>query len=97
MNPRVAVLLDARARARAFEDRGLERAVQADLDRLGYQDPPGRVVTGSGMETTAVRAPERAVPQAKQRPRERGKGGRPPAPRCKHGQVEGRCRKCERG
>lgn len=86
------MFLDARARARAFGDRGLERAVQADLDRLGYIDQsPTRIETGTGMQTTAVQAPERAIPHVK-----KNRGGRPPLPRCEHGQIQGRCTKCKR-
>lgn len=92
MNQNVPMFLDARARARASGDRGLERAVQADLDRIGYREPAGpvRVETEAGLETTAVRAPERAVPQAP----ERRKGGRPPLPRCEHGKTPGHCTRC---
>lgn len=92
MNATLSMYLDARARARAFGDVGLERAVQADLDRMGYREPV-RIVTSSGMETTAVQAPERTVPQ--QRPRERKKGGRPALPRCEHDKIVGRCSKCK--
>lgn len=74
-------------------------AMTADLARIGYVDPtPGahaveRVETPA-LETTAVRAPERAVPQA--RPREsKNVGGRPPLPRCPHGKIVGRCSKCK--
>jgi hypothetical protein len=67
MNPNLQMFLADRARARAAGDRGLERAIQADLDRLGYVEPVERVEKPDGMETTAVRAPERAVPAPKRR------------------------------
>lgn len=105
MNPNVPMFLDARARARAAGDRGLELAMTADLERIGYRDPADyrtptvteRVTAPSGMETAAVRAPERTVPAVKPpaAPQgKRGRGGRPPLPRCPHGQVVGRCGKC---
>lgn len=83
MNPNVPMFLDARARARATGDRGLERAVQADLDRIGYREPvvteieppkPKLVERDDGMETTAVKAPERAVPQLSPRGRPKHPG-----------------------
>lgn len=58
---------------------------------------PERVETATGMETAAVRAPERVIPQvaAKPKPREqRNRGGRPPLPRCEHNKIVGRCNKC---
>jgi hypothetical protein len=68
VNPNVQMFLADRARARAAGDHGLERAIQADLDRLGYVEPSvERVEKPDGMETTAVRAPERAVPAPKRR------------------------------
>lgn len=87
------MFLRTRAQARALGDRGLERAVQADLDRIGYVESAAveRVEIPSGLETTAVRAPERAIPQA---PATR-KGGRPPLPRCAHGKTPGHCTKCK--
>jgi hypothetical protein len=90
----VAYLLAERAKVARLGDAGLYRAITADLTRLGYVDetprpeaaPVERVETPTGMETTAVRAPERAVP----------KGGRPPMPRCKHGKIDdGRCPRCK--
>jgi hypothetical protein len=63
VNPNVPMFLQARAQARAAGDRNLARSIQADLDRLGYVEPVERVEKLDGMETTAVRAPERAVPK----------------------------------
>jgi hypothetical protein len=64
MSANVTMFLRARAQARAAGDYNLARSIQADLDRLGYVE---RVETPDGMETTAVRAPERAVPTPKRR------------------------------
>lgn len=75
--------LEMRARARASGDVNLERACNADLARYGYRDAPP--------ETTAATEPEtmeRAVPAKPKR-------GRPPRPRCEHGQIVGRCTACE--
>lgn len=83
-------LLDMRARAREQGDLGQVRAINADLARIGYSEPT-RIETATGMETTAVRAPERAIPHVK-----KNRGGRPPLPRCEHGQIQGRCTKCKR-
>lgn len=60
--------------------------MNADLARIGYIDP-GTVerIETAAHETTAVRAPERAVPQ---------RGGRPKLPRCAHGKTPGHCAKC---
>ena len=86
----VEFLLDMRDRARRAGDRGIYLATTADLARIGYVDPtPGigaveRVETPA-LETTAVRAPERAVPN---------RGGRPALPRCAHNKIVGRCNKC---
>lgn len=93
----VEFLLDMRDRAWRAGDRGIYLATTADLARIGYVDPASgahaveRVETPA-LETTAVRAPERAVPQA--RPRETSRGGRPPLPRCVHNKIVGRCNKC---
>lgn len=95
MDATLSMYLDARARARVSGDVGLERAVQADLDRRGYCEPvvtTARVTRPDGMETAAAQAAERAVPQ--QRPREQRKSGRPPLPRCPHNKIVGRCSKC---
>lgn len=95
MDATLSMFLYARARARASGDAGLERAVQADLDRMDYREPvvTERVTKPDGMETTSVQVPERAVPQ--QRPREQRRGGRPPLPRCPHNKIVGRCTKCK--
>jgi hypothetical protein len=92
MHPKLSMFLADRASARAAGDAGLERAIQADLDRLGYREPevtfqpesaevhsstPVRVETATGMETTAVRASERAVPKPF------AKGGRQPKRRAR--------------
>lgn len=83
MNATVDHLLGVRAQARALGDRGLEAAMTADLERVGY---PAAVEHPAGLETTAVRAPETAVPK-------RG-GGRPRKPRCRHNRIEGKCPRC---
>jgi len=90
----VAYLLAERAKVRALGDAGVERAITADLARVGYVDTPRpdaaqvtRVETPAGLETTAVTAPERTVPS---------RGGRPSLPRCKHGKIDdGRCHRCK--
>lgn len=96
----VEFLLDMRERARRAGDRGIYLATTADLARIGYIDPPqgaARVTTAAGMETTAIVAPERAVPQVNPKPapgRQKRPGGRPPLPRCPHNKIVGRCTKC---
>ena len=80
------MFLDARARARASGDHNLARALTADLARYGIVDTVVPVETAGGLETTAIRAPERAVPQ--------NRGGRPRLPRCEHGKTPGKCRNC---
>lgn len=89
------MFLGVRAQARALGDRGLEDAMNADLARIGYIDP-GTVerIETAAHETTAVRAPERAVPQ-RTAPREKRTGGRPKLPRCEHGKTPGHCAKCK--
>jgi len=93
----VEFLLDMRERARRAGDRGIYLATTADLARAGYVDPAPtleRVRTATGLETGAVRAPERAIPKPKPSAPKR-KGGRPPLPRCPHGHIVGRCSKCK--
>lgn len=94
MNPTVQMLLADRARARSAGDRGIERAITADLARYGIRDPE------PGQETTTVTQPERAVPQPPQprpappaKPAQR-RGGRQPLPRCAHNKTPGNCTKC---
>lgn len=73
MNQNVPMFLADRARARSAGDHGLERAIQADLDRLGYVEPPERVERSDGMETTAVKPPEQATPKLAPRGRPNGR------------------------
>jgi hypothetical protein len=67
VNPNVPMFLQARAQARGRGGPQPRALDQADLDRLGYVEPLAepveRVEKPDGMETTAVRAPERAVPK----------------------------------
>lgn len=91
----VEFLLAERAKAARIGDRGVYNAITADLERVGYvepvqqAEPPERVETEAGMETAAVRAPQRAVPAKKP-------GGRPALPRCRHGKIDdGRCARCK--
>lgn len=94
--PDVEYMLGVRESARRAGDRGIYLAMTADLARIGYVDPAPaaveRVVTAAGLETAAVRAPERAVPKPAAPKR---RGGRPPLPRCPHGHIAGRCSKCK--
>lgn len=58
METRVQEARRVRDHARAAGDRNLERAMTADLERLGVFDEPGQ-------EIAVPRPPERAVPRAK--------------------------------
>lgn len=71
--PTIAWYLQQRAKAMGQGDRGMIKAINADLARLGYVDSPPRpeAVSSSAMETTALAMPEHAVP-------ERPRRGRPP-------------------
>ena len=74
------MFLAARDDARRRGDWGVYRAMSVELDQLGYTE----------RETTAVVAPERATPPSAGKRR-----GRPPRPRCEHGQIVGRCVACD--
>lgn len=74
------MFLAARDDAKRRGDWGVYRAMSVELDQLGYAD----------RETTTAVAPERATPRPPAKRR-----GRPPRPRCEHGQIVGRCLECE--
>jgi len=67
--------------ARARGDVNLANAMQVELRRLGAGPEPAR------METTVAEMPERAVPAPPRR-------GRPPRPRCEHGEIADKCLAC---
>jgi hypothetical protein len=80
----IAYLLKVRNEADRRGDRGLYRAMSADLERLGYTDHD----LGPEAFETAVPEPlEKAVPGPR--------GGRPKLPRCEHGKIVGRCLDCD--
>ncbi len=82
MHPRAQMFLHERERARARGDRGVERCMNVELDRMGYRDP--HPVETAVLDDGAV---ETAVPAKK--------GGRPKLPRCEHGNIASRCLECE--
>lgn len=80
---KTAMLLDARAKARARGDYGVERAVNADLARMGVTSTPRPVPRQQSVQRPTGHAHEKKGP------------GRPPLPRCEHGQIANRCPECE--
>jgi hypothetical protein len=77
------MFLQERENARGHGDRGVERCMDVELDRMGHRDHP--------VETTEQEQLERAVPaQPKRR-------GRPPKPRCEHDMLVERCPECSEG
>lgn len=80
-----AYLRAMHARAVAQGDVAQARALEADLERTGASSTPGR---SYGLETAVVPMPDAAVPPVK-------RAGRPPKPRCEHGQIVGRCLDCD--
>ena len=82
MHPRAEMFLRERERARARGDRGVERCMTVELDRMGYSEP--RPVETATPDREAV---ETAVPAKK--------NGRPKLPRCEHGNIVGRCLDCD--
>lgn len=72
--------LAIRAAARERGDWNLARAMDVELERLGYRE-------AGALEATAVRMPERAVTEKRR--------GRPPRPRCEHDMLVGRCPECD--
>lgn len=74
------MFLRERAKARARGDRGVERCMNVELNRMGYQEPPPvETTTAPPMETTMVPGPKK---------------GRPPKPRCEHDMILSRCPDC---
>lgn len=55
---KIDLFLETRAAAAARGDSGVYRAMCIELERVGYVEP-------AALETTAVQAPERAVPPPK--------------------------------
>lgn len=86
MERKIASHLRDRDRARARGDTGMDRALSADLQRWGVPytatlaNPSGK----NGKRHTTVEKP----PEAPKKP------GRPPKPRCEHGNIADRCEDC---
>ena len=78
MNNKLRNFMELRATAVARGDRGLQRAMDAEIRRLGYHPE---------METTQAAVMEQAVPEKPRR-------GRPPKARCEHGMLLERCPDC---
>ena len=76
------MFLRDRDRARLRGDSGIDRAITADLRRLGVSDT-ATLADPSGKHSNGQ-------PQDNKR-----KSGRPPKPRCEHGQIADRCAQCE--
>ncbi len=83
MENKLDMFLKAREEARLNADFSVMTAMNAELARLGYREPQ------AGLETTQAVMPERAIPP---KPR-----GRPPRPRCEHGQIVDHCNECKEG
>jgi hypothetical protein len=72
------MFLQERADARARQDAGVERCMNVELARMGYQEP---------LETTAQQPMQTTL-------QEKPRRGRPPKPRCEHDMLVGRCPDC---
>lgn len=81
MHPKVRMFLEARDNAIARGDRGITRAMTAELDRLGVP------ATATLAHPNGAPARERAKPAAV-------KNGRPKPQRCEHDNLPERCAEC---
>ena len=81
--------MQIRADALALGDLRLARAMDVEIARIGYRVPQGVHIYQEGAhETTqAIALEEQAIP-------EKVKRGRPPKPRCEHGNLLERCEDC---
>jgi hypothetical protein len=83
------MFINERDRARARGDRGVERSLTADLLRLGV---PSEATLLSKPKTAQAAVAQAAASEQAEAPKKRA--GRPPKPRCEHGNIADRCEDC---